>query len=139
MIKELLSSIFSQNSSFVERSVAAVIALLILALTACIVLVGILVFDEVGITPTKTTTTVVEAKEFMPAYATLIPAGKTMITQYHPEEYRLHFKIEEKQVLHRVDRELFDTIKVGDTIEVNYGFGRLSNTPQPTSTKLAEK
>lgn len=139
MIKELLNRIFSRDSSLGERSIAATIVLLVLALTTSIVFLGLVLVDVAGITPTKTTTTVVEEKRFMPAYATIIPAGKTVITQYHPEEYRLHFKIGEKKVLHRVDRELFDTIKVGDRIEVDYGFGRLSNSPQPTNTRLAEK
>lgn len=97
---------------------------------------GFYFVDSVGITPTKTAITVIEAKQVAPAHTAIIPVYKTIIPQYNPESYRLYFKIDGKQVSSSVEKKFFDSVKVRDRIEVIYGVGRLSNIRQPTRIRL---
>jgi len=139
MIKDILSDIFSPCSSFGDRCLAALMGLLMLAVVGLLGLLAFILVDSIGITPTKTTATVVEAKQVVPAHTTTILVGTVIVPQYHPESYRLHFKIEGEEVSPTVKKKFFDDIKVGDRIEVDYGFGRLSNSRQPTQIKLVER
>lgn len=139
MIRDILSDIFSPYSSFGNRCLVALIALLMLATVVIMGLLGFTIVDSVGITPTKTAVTVVEVKKIVPVHTTIIPAGKAIVPQYHPESYRLHFKIDGEEVSLTVEKKFFDDVNVGNRIEVDYGFGRLSNSHQPTRIKLADR
>lgn len=139
MIQDLLREIFSPYSAFGDRCLAALIALLMLAAVGLVVLLVVVLVDSVGITPTKTATVVVETKQVVPAYTTIILMGKIIVPQHHPESYRLHFNIEGEELSSMVEKEFFDGIRVGDRIEVDYGFGRLSNSHQPTEIRLAAR
>src|SRR3989344_5300182 len=99
MIRDMLSDVFSRYSSFGDKCLAALMALLMLAAVGLVVLLGFVLVDLVGITPTKTTITVVELKQVVPAHTTISLVGKvTTVLQYHPESYRLHFKIDGEEV-----------------------------------------
>lgn len=111
-------------------------ATLALFAIGCVALLGFVLVDSVGITPTKTTITEVEMKQVVPAYTTTILVGKVMVPQFHPESYRLHFKIDGEELSPTVEKNFFDNIRVGDKIEVDYGFGRLSNSHKPTQIRL---
>ena len=139
MIRDMLSDVFSRYSSFGDRCLAALMALLMLAAVGLVVLLGFVLVDSVGITPTKTTITVVEVKEVVPAHITTILVGKVIVPQYRPESYRLHFKIDGEEVSPEVKKQFFDDVNVGDRIEVDYGFGRLSNSHQPTRIRLVSR
>jgi hypothetical protein len=62
-----------------------------------------------------------------------------MVPQFHPESYRLHFEIEGEKISTSVKKKFFDDIRVGDRIEVDYGFGRLSNSHKPTQIRLVTR
>ncbi|HSE35515.1 MAG TPA: hypothetical protein VLB83_05335 [Candidatus Paceibacterota bacterium] len=136
MIRDILRDIFSPYSLFGDRCLAALMALLMLAAVGLVVLLGFVLVDSVGITPTKTATTVVEAKQVVPAHTTTILVGKVIVPQHRPESYRLHFKIDGEELSPTVEKKFFDDVRVGDRIEVDYGFGRLSNSHQPTQIRL---
>lgn len=136
MIRDILSDIFSPYAFFWDRCLAVLLALFVLATFGLVVLLGLIIIDSAGITPAKTATTVVEAKQVVPAYTTILLAGKIVVPQYHLESYRLHFKIDGEEISPSVKKELFDNINVGDRIEVDYGFGRLSNSHQLTEIRL---
>jgi hypothetical protein len=133
MIKDILNDIFPPYWSFGDKCLATLMALGVLGLLAFIIV------DSVGITPTKTTVTVVEEKQVVPAHTTYIMTGKIFIPQHHPKSYRLHFKIDGEEVSLTVEKKFFDDIKVGDKIEVDYGFGRLSNSRKPTKIRLVTR
>jgi len=65
--------------------------------------------------------------------------GVPVIPQYRPESYRLHFKVDGKEVSPAVKKKFFDDVKVGDRIEVGCGLGRLSGSHQMTQIRLIEK
>ena len=136
MIRGILRDIFSRYSSFGDRCLAALIALLMLAGVGLLGLLAFILVDSVGITPSKTVITLVEAKQVVPAHTTTILVGKVIVPQYHPESYRVHFKIDEEEISPTVEKKFFDDINVGDKIEVDYGYGRLSNSHQPTQIRL---
>jgi hypothetical protein len=139
MIKDILNDIFSPYSSFGDKCLAALIALLMLVGVGLLGLLAFILVDSVGITPTKTTVTVVEEKQVVPPTTYILMAGKIFIPQHHPKSYRLHFKIDGEEVSLTVEKKFFDDIKVGDKIEVDYGFGRLSNSRQPTKIRLVTR
>jgi len=135
MIKGILSDIFSPHSSFGERCLAALIALFTVLVAW---LLGWLIFflvNSMGIGPTKTAITMVEAKQVVPAYTTttFVVSGKVMvpITTYFPESYELRFKIDAKNLKSAVEKDFFDRVKTGEKIEVDYGFGRLNGSYEP--------
>lgn len=136
MFRDILSDIFSCYSSFGDRCMAAFLALLMLTVVGLLGLLAFTFVDSVGITSTKTTIATVEVKRVVPAYTTIILVGKVTVPQYHPESYRLHFKIDGENISFTVERKFFDDVNVGDGIEVDYGFGRLSNSHQPTEIRL---
>ena len=111
---------------------------MLLALGLVIFLVFTLV-NSVGVKPTKTALTVVEAKQVVPAYTTVQLVGKVPVTIYHPETYHLHFKIDGKAVTSAVNKKFFSFAKVGDQIEVDYGFGRLDNSYLPVNITVVRE
>ncbi len=141
MIKDMLSDIFSPFSSFGEKCMSALMMLLMILVAG---LLGWLIFilvNSVGITPTKTAITVVESKQVVPAHTTtmFVMSGKVMvpITTYHPESYKLHFKIDVKDLESTVEKEFFDSVKTDEKIEVDYGFGRLNGSYEPVRIRFA--
>jgi len=142
MIRDVLGDIFSSYSSFEERCIGVFVALVALLVVAAVGLLGLLAFvtvDSVGIIPTKTTTSVVEVKQVVPAHTTAILVGKVIVPQYHPESYRLHFKIDGEELSPTVEKKFFDHVRVGDRIEADYGFGRLSNSHHLTQIRLVAR
>ncbi|HOX30419.1 MAG TPA: hypothetical protein P5080_05635 [Candidatus Paceibacterota bacterium] len=139
MIRDLLDDIFSPNSSFWERCLGAILVLLILIVVVLVVLLGLNLVDHAGIVSTKTTITVVEAKQIIPAHSKFILVGKVPVRRHYPESYQLNFKIDGEEVSPTVEKKFFDSLKVGDKIEVDYGLGRLSKLRLPTEIRLATK
>jgi hypothetical protein len=139
LIREILRVIFSPDSSFVDRSLEVIMALLMPITVALIVFLGFTFVDSVWITPTKTMITEVEMKQVVPAYTTTMLVGKVMVPQFHPESYRLHFKIEGENISFTVEKKFFDHIRVGERIEIDYGLGRLSKSHKPTQIRLVTR
>lgn len=139
MIMDILCDIFSPDSSFGDRVMASIMVILMLAVVALLGFLVYMLVDSVGITATKTTTTVVETKQIVPAHNTtsFIMAGKTTIpmTTHHPESYHLQFKIDSKRIESEVNKGFFDNLDVGDLITVDYGFGRLSGSVEPVNIR----
>ncbi|HBP00536.1 TPA: hypothetical protein DD617_05125 [Candidatus Uhrbacteria bacterium] len=81
----------------------------------------------------------VEVKQVVPAHTSIILVGKVMIPQSYPESYRLHFKIDGKEVFSPIEKKFFNEVNVGDKVEVDYGFGRLSHSYQPTRIRLVDR
>lgn len=119
-----------------DKFLAVLMALLMVVLVGLMVWLVYLLIDSVGITATNTTITVVESKEVVSAHTTYILVGKVLVPQFQPESYRLHFRIDGTRVSSTVEKDFFDNVSIGDRIEVDYGFGRLSNSLQPTQIKL---
>ncbi len=138
MIRDIVSDIISPHSSFGDRFLAALMALVMLLVSGLVALLGFVLVDSVGITPTKTATTVVEAKQVVSAYTTTVLMGKVFVPQYYPESYQVHFRIDGEELSPTIEKKFFDDIRVGDRIEVDYGFGRLSNSRQPTQIRKGE-
>lgn len=136
MIRDILSKIFYPYSSFGDRCLATLIALLMLTAVGLSGRLAFVLVDSVGITHTKTAITTVEVKQVVHAHTTAILVGRVLIPQCHPKSYRLHFKIDGEEISLTVKKKFFDDINVGDRIEVNYGLGRLSNSHQPTEIRL---
>lgn len=137
MIRDILSDIFSPYSSFGERCLAVIIALVILIVVGLLGLLAFTIVDSVGVSPTKTAVTMIEDKHIVPAYTTIIMAGKVPTPQFHPESYQIHFKIDGEKISSSVKKNFFDDVNVGDKIKVDYGFGRLSKSYQPKIIELA--
>ena len=141
MFKFVWDQIFSPYTHSVDRFLMAVIAVLFLVLLG-VLIVGMMSFiDSVGVTPTKTTTTVVEQKHVVPAHTTIamMLVGKVMvpITTHHPESYYLDFKIDGKDMESSVDKNFFDKLTVGEKIEVDYGLGRLTGNCTSVNIRAA--
>lgn len=136
MIREILDAIFSRSSTLGDRFMAIVIVLIALVAFGILVLLGFIFFDSVGVDASKTAMTVINKKEVIPAHNTAVPVGKIMTIQHHPASYRIRFEIDERGVDFSVKKKFFDDIKVGDSIEVKYGYGRFTNSPQPKSVRL---
>jgi hypothetical protein len=113
------------------------IALVILIVAGLLGLLAFTIVDSVGVSPTKTTVTAIEVKHIVPAYTVIVMAGKVPTSQYHPESYQLHFKIDGEEISSSVKKKFFDDVNVGDKIEVDYGLGRLSKFYQPKRIRLA--
>jgi hypothetical protein len=139
MFKELFYEIFSPYSTFGERSLALFILLLIIFMVGLLAIVGFNIADSTAITPTKTVVTTIELKQTKNAYTTMVMAGKVMVSQYHPESYLLHFKIDGEEISSNVDKKFFDSVTKNDKIEVNYGFGRMSHSCVPVTIKIIER
>ncbi len=135
----LFSDIFSPYSTFGERFRAFVILLVEIVVIGLLVFVAFCLIDSVAITPTKTTTTTIEAKQITPAHTTMIMAGKVMVPQYYPESYQLLFEIKGEEISSSVEKEFFDCVVTNDKIEVDYGFGRLSGLCVPVTIKTIGK
>ncbi len=139
MFRDTIGDIFSPFLTFGDRCLAALTVLLMIVAIGLVVLLGFILVDSAGVTPTKTTITVVEAKEVVPARTTIILIDKVIVPQHHPESYRLHFKIDGEEVSPTVKEKFFNDIEVGDRIEVDYGFSRLSNSHQLRQIRLVRR
>ncbi len=136
MFRSLFTEIFSPSVPFGERCVGAFLVFLFIVLIGVFGLLGYVLVDTVGITPTDTTIAVVEKKDVVPGHFTFMFTGKGMFPIYNPESYQLHFEIHGEEVSPAVEKKFFDGVNVGDRIEVDYGLGRLSNSYHPTSIRL---
>ncbi len=146
MFKEILDDIFSPYSTLVERCRGIFKALLASVVSGLfgilVLLVVILVFttaDSMGIISTKTAVAVVEAKETLPAHVstTVMFTGKVavLIPIFHQESYQLLFKISGRELEFAVNKQFFDSLKPGDKIEIDYGFGRITGSPKPVKIR----
>src|SRR3989339_310561 len=132
----MIRDIFSSLSSFIDKCLEALLVFIAVGLLGLLIFIMV---DSVGITPTNTTTTVVEVRQVVPAHTTILLLGETTFPQYHPESYRLYFKIDGEKVFLTVGKKFFADVKVGDMIEVDYGFERLSKLPQPIKIRLVTR
>ncbi|MGC8775704.1 MAG: hypothetical protein ACP5QN_00060 [Minisyncoccia bacterium] len=120
MVKDLLRDIFSKTS-FNEKCMSVFLLLLIVM---TLISWGMLIFTiiaSMGIFPTKTVVTVVEAKKVIPAYNTSVMVGKIIIPQHQPGYYQIRTKIENEEIDIPVEKDFFDKINVGEKIKVDYG------------------
>lgn len=72
--------------------------------------------------PAKRIITAVESKNVTPAYTTLVYTGKVMVPVHRTALYELRFKLEGGDVSHKVTREVYESTKTGDKLEVHYAY-----------------
>ncbi len=125
MVRDLLS--------FWGKCLVAFLALIMFAVVGVLGLLAFILVDSVGVTPTKTAVTVVEAKQVAYGYFSIVP-----LPRYHPGSYHLVFEIDGEELDFTVDKEFFDDTNVGDEVEVDYGFGRLSGSHKPTRIRSVD-
>jgi hypothetical protein len=96
-------------------------------------------FINVGwVTPTQTTYSIVESKRINSGSFSIIWIDSTPIFLSDSDSYYLQFKIKNTDVYCTVDKSFFDTVNIGEKIEVAYGFGRLDHSYQPVNVKLVK-
>src|SRR5690348_1134582 len=122
----------SQSYNGPDRKVPLGILALVLGAYALIGIgVGYLAFMNAGVTSRKTIVTAVEEKRVNPAHTTWMQIGRVRFMQHHPASYHLQFTIEGNEVGSTVHKEFFDSLDVGDKIEVECEFGKLGNSYKP--------
>lgn len=126
MFREFLSDIFSPHSSFFDRFIGAFIILCIIAIVILLGLITYKIVDTKNVPFAGTAETMVEAKQITPAHLTSIMIGKVVGVQYHPRTYQICFRMDGWYFYPNVSKGFFDYVNIGDKIEVDYGFGRLS-------------
>jgi hypothetical protein len=139
VLRNVLEEIVSPNTTFGEKCTAV---LMILMMTAAMAIVGWTVFyisDSAGIKSNDTVITVVDNKWTIPAYTSTTLVGKVVVPQYHPESNQLRFYINGTSVAPAVDKKLFDEVRIGDSIKVEYGLGRFSNSYHPKKIEVVRK
>ncbi len=130
----MVSSVFSPSTSFGEKCALSLLALCMLSMVVFLGLSGLGVINSENLPSTGTAITVVEQKEIIPAYTTMLPGSS-----HQPESYLIKFKIEGKEKSFAPEKELFDGINPGDKIEVDYGHGRLTGSDKPIRIRLLNK
>ncbi len=128
MWNDLWIAVFSRHSTLLDRFVAATVLMLTLALLGGLALFAFDLVDTVGIDRGRTVITVVEDKHVSPAGIIYLHTGKVLVPMRRKESYRIGFKIDSVDIYTKVNKELFDHIEVGDKIEVDCGYGRLSRS-----------
>ncbi|MBY0537797.1 hypothetical protein K2P47_00175 [Patescibacteria group bacterium] len=126
MIRDLWDDLVGSGTDLLDRCLALLMFLVIGLGAVLVFFLGYLLIDWIGITSTYSAVTAVEMKQIHSSYTTLMPVGKLMIPQYHPESYSIYFSITNELVSSYVTRSFFTTVDIGDQIQVEYGFGRLS-------------
>ncbi len=133
MTRGILSDIFSPSLPLKARCVAMFVALYMAG--AAVVLLVLLVDEFATI---ETTVVVIEAKEVIPASTTFVILDTTTVIPHHqPESYRIHFRIESEELSLATEKKLFDNIKAGDEIEIDYR--ALRNSHKPIQARLLSR
>lgn len=141
MIKDFLKDVF-EDLSLIQ-------IVLIVILIGGVGTIGTILFmavDSIDVVSVQTAQVVVTKKDVIPGHytSTTVVSGKfntsTRITTYHAEETRISFFIlEGEELTSVVDRKLFDLLKVGDQVSVEYGYGRLTGSIKTGKIILASK
>lgn len=133
MFTEKFKDIFSRNS--VETNKANKIVTLLLLLYVMLMTLEPIykMIDFAGLEPTKTITTVVKQKEFTQTQKTGRAGfgGKVAISRtykYTEEVYKIWFMMDGESVSMPVSKTYFDSVESGQEIQVDYGYGRLSDS-----------
>lgn len=122
-------------SSHLPLGYKCMVAILVLIMVVFLGILGWVFFDlinSIGVIPTKTVITPIEAKQVVSAHGPILPI---ISIGARSESYILHFRIDENQLKFAVEKEFFDSIKIGDNIRVDYGFGRLSGSREPVKIR----
>jgi hypothetical protein len=130
-MKDLFEAIIDPHTTFGDRLLALLIAILVLVATGLLMYTVVIAIDTVGVSPTTTTIVAIEAKEVVPSHLSFLLVGKIWISQNQPESYRLLFKISGETVSSTVNKQFFDSIVIGEKVEVVYGIRRLTRLPKP--------
>jgi hypothetical protein len=142
MFKDIISDIFSHHSSLGDRLLALMIVLIMTIASGLLLFLVLLIVDSAALEGKETTTTTIEQLEVVPAHTTTsnILVGKVMVPQiiHHPESYHVHFDIKDTDTSISVSRPFFDSVDVGQRVEVNYGYGRLSGSYRPTAIRAIQ-
>ena len=136
MLRGVLNDSLSSHSSFFDRFVGVFI---ILSIITIVVLLGLLTYkivDSMDVPSVGTVETVIEAKQITPAHHTPMMIGKVFVMQYHPKTYQVCFRMDGWYFCPNVSRDFFDYVNIGDKIEVDYGFGRLSGSYRVIGIRL---
>lgn len=142
MLRDLLNDLSSPYSSLGDRYLAGFVFTMLAVGAGLIGLLGFMFVNSVGIIPTETAFAVVEEKKIVPAYktTTIMMVGKVMvpvINNYH-ESYRLYYEINRHKLESAVKKEFFDSVRIGEKIEINYGLGRLNESYEPLIVKSVQ-
>lgn len=139
MVKKILKDARLYIYSLIGNDKRDIVFLLSLFLFALgITVVGIL--SEVWPYSVKEVITTIEAKQYIPAYVSESSAGKFgMQKNYHKELSKIYFKANGESVVFIVEKDFFDSVNVGDKIEVTYFVGKFKDPHEPMKVVLADK
>lgn len=133
---------FDRDQDLVGRILVLLLWALVAVLAVLIGWVTLAAIDTVGLSPTKTVTTLVEHKEIEPARrrtsVSIIGRSTIPSSRRTSESYHLHFSIEGMKRDSTVKKDLFDDLEVGETIEVTYGYTRITHEPWPVEIKVGQ-
>ncbi len=141
LAKEILEMVASSQSTCFDRLMG--IGLLLLMLLAVVIVVALIfnLVDTIGIVPKHVIQTAIKHRRIIPAYTThqeVKLGDKTIpITNHFPERYILQFDIEGSSVDFDVEPSTYTLLRVGDLLEVRYGYGRITRLPVPHSIRPA--
>jgi hypothetical protein len=135
---DIFDNIFSRHSSLEDRFFGMMMALLTVATAGGIILAGLLLVDSTAVTPTKETFVSIDKKQVIPAYTGVLATGKVVMPQYSPASYRILFRIEGREFFSSVEENTFNRMRVGDKVEVHYGYGHLLSSPQLISVRVVK-
>lgn len=130
-MKDLFEVMFDPRKAYGDRLLALLIVILVLVATGLLMYTVVIAIDTVGVSPIATTIVTLEVKEVVPSHLTFLLVGKIWISQNQPESYRLLFKISGETVSSTVNKQFFDSIVIGEKVEVVYGIRRLTRLPKP--------
>lgn len=138
IITDLFTDLFYSSDLMTKFSAG----LVIVCAGVLIPLILYLLFDLIntfGVEGSKKAKVVVVGKETLPAHSTtfFVPSGKVFvpISVDRNESNEIKVKLCGENVTFSVDKEFFDSISVGEEIEVNYGIERLTGKCLPFHTK----
>lgn len=139
MLREILTDIFSRRTPLWERLLLGVVTLSIMLGFGMICWLLLTPADRLAVSPTLLRT-VVDSKAIIPPHTTttVVWTGKIAvpISQSYPEAYRISLKINGEDVHASIDKQLFEEIRPGDTVVVEYEVGRLSGSYFPLHVRL---
>ncbi len=100
------------------------------------VVTGFNLINSGGVRPTQLSQTIIERKEIVQSSFTPIYTGSGYAFLDIEEQYVIYFKINGvENRIRLLNKVWFENSKVGDKVEVGYGFGRLNKSIEPKNIR----
>lgn len=136
MIRRFLNRINSDSPSVLGKCLFYVVALTLSVIVIAMMWLVFFEVDSFDIISPKTSTVTVEEKVVVPGTWTISFGHGLFQSYYKPEAYQVYFEIDGETTSFLIEKSDFDHLEVGDTIEADYGFTRLTNSPKLMRIRL---